>query len=52
VRDRERANYCDYFRPRKGPALSDPRSGGPGTRAAFDTLFRKGPSPRPGEPGP
>ena len=51
VRDRERANYCDYFRPRKGPARADPQSGTPGTRAAFDTLFRHGPSRRPRNEG-
>jgi hypothetical protein len=42
VRDRERANYCDYFRPHKGPARANLRSGGTGARTAFDTLFRKG----------
>ena len=42
VRDRERGNYCDYFRPRKGPARADPGAGAPGAKSAFDALFLKG----------
>jgi hypothetical protein len=46
VGDRERANYCDYFRARKGPPKADPRAGQPGGQASFDALFRKSPSRR------
>jgi hypothetical protein len=52
VSDKELANYCDFFRPRKGPPKADPRAGRPGGKSAFDALFRpgparKGPSQRP-----
>ena len=40
VSDRERANYCDYFRPRQGPAPGG-RPQDSGSRTAFGALFRK-----------
>ena len=43
VSDRESANYCDYFRPRRGPAPEGARTQRPGGQSAFDALFRKPP---------
>jgi hypothetical protein len=45
VRDRESANYCDYFRPRSGPAASAGPRKDAGSRTAFEALFRKPPPP-------
>jgi len=42
VRDKEKANYCDYFEPRRLSGLS--RKGGKAAtdaKAAFDNLFKK-----------
>lgn len=44
VRDRESANYCDFFRPRTGPAPAGPRTQAPGAKTTFDALFRKPPA--------
>jgi hypothetical protein len=45
VREREDANFCDFFRPRLGgkPAPSRARADEPKAKASFDALFRKPP---------
>lgn len=44
VKDKDRANFCDYFEPRTGVGSSN-RDGGAnrtgGARSAFDDLFKK-----------
>lgn len=42
VGDRERANRCDYFSPREGPAGASGSQGG-ADRAALENLFKKRP---------
>ena len=39
VRDKERANFCGYFQPRKKQAFSSEKNGGKDHRAALDALF-------------
>jgi hypothetical protein len=41
VRDKDRANYCDYFDPRRGAAGGTRSSPSAGARARFDDLFKK-----------
>ena len=43
VRDRESANYCDFFRPRQGLAPAKPKPRQAGGKTAFDALFNKPP---------
>ena len=38
VRDKEKANYCDYFEPSKSPIGKSKSSGDP--KSAFNKLFR------------
>jgi hypothetical protein len=44
VRDRDSANYCDYFRPRQGPPAPRPTQPHDTSRATFNALFRKPPT--------
>jgi hypothetical protein len=41
VRDRERANHCDYFEPRRGPSASTGSTAAKDARVRFEDLFRK-----------
>ncbi|MFA6002926.1 MAG: hypothetical protein WC881_02555 [Elusimicrobiota bacterium] len=43
IHEREDANFCDFFRPRKGLWTPDKnaRPAGRSVRSAFDALFRK-----------
>jgi hypothetical protein len=41
VREKDRANYCDYFEPRQGAAGSGTPSRSQDARARFEDLFRK-----------
>lgn len=42
VRDKDRANFCDYFEPRRGARKGAARSGtAEEARARFEGLFRK-----------
>lgn len=40
VRDKEAANYCDYFSPHTGFRTSPRPSGGEEARKKFDSLFK------------
>ncbi|HKS95666.1 MAG TPA: hypothetical protein VJV74_05970 [Terriglobia bacterium] len=44
VRDKERANYCDYFRPASaGATVASPAApGADDVKRKFDALFRRG----------
>jgi hypothetical protein len=39
VRDKDRANYCDYFEPRRGEATGGSRA--EDARSRFEDLFKK-----------
>jgi len=39
VRDKERANFCDYFKPREGAYSSKPQADAEQARAQLDALF-------------
>lgn len=41
VRDKDRANHCDYFDPRRGPASGRESKGSTDARARFEDLFKK-----------
>ena len=41
VRDKEHANFCDYFKPRPGAYLSPNLEENARTRSALDELFKK-----------
>jgi hypothetical protein len=40
VRDKEAANYCDYFRPSSGPVTPGQSSSSESARRKFDSLFK------------
>jgi ElaB/YqjD/DUF883 family membrane-anchored ribosome-binding protein len=39
VRDKDRANYCDYFKPRPGAFSTKARSEAEAAKAQLDALF-------------
>lgn len=39
VKDKERANFCDYFKPRPGAYSSTPQDEAASARAQLDSLF-------------
>ena len=41
VRDRDRANHCDYFDPKRGARSGNQSSAKDDARAKFDNLFKK-----------
>jgi hypothetical protein len=41
VREKERANFCDYFEPRRGGVASGRDTGRDQSRARFEDLFKK-----------
>ncbi len=41
VRDKDRANFCDYFDPKRGAGSGRSASAGENARAQFDSLFKK-----------
>ena len=41
VRDKDRANFCDYFDPRRGAAAGAKGSPSPDARTRFEDLFKK-----------
>jgi hypothetical protein len=41
VRDKDRANFCDYFKPRAGAYSNTQQSEAEKARAQLDTLFKK-----------
>lgn len=42
VREKDRANFCDYFRPRSGGGKAAENRGTEGSRAGFEKLFGDG----------
>lgn len=40
VRDKEKANYCDYFEPKKTSSQAIPTSSTDNVKSALDKLFR------------
>ena len=51
VRERENANFCDFFRPGRGGGAAARSSGrDSASRASFDSLFRKPPRTDPSNP--
>jgi hypothetical protein len=41
VKDKERANFCDYFKPRAGAHAKSDLSAADRARSALDNLFKK-----------
>lgn len=39
VREKDRANYCDYFKPRAGAYSNKPQTEGDAAKAKLDALF-------------